>query len=479
MVSPAPLGLALGSIKQVTSLSGQGRVSPGNDKPDLVASEEVRKQLRDELVKLFALSVPAFVVQQLLLISTGWITHEPWKCAIFLLPIIAVSIGIFWWLFRKDNSLVLRRKGLVLFCLYCLFFTIAAETEVLSWRRKLIGYEEYTPSGFLGLSRFGDWRYGLFGEAPEARDLLVVTLPTVGRTREKVRYDIFRLIKMAAASDARGLALDLRLVEPSGIDPLLCEALRNSSAQSMPIFVGYGHRESPSGLVSREDLSPSLDKCVPAERLGHIAGYQEMDRRVRMIPIYLVGNGRLEALSLRIASFLTETPSKTLSRPENNLLQPLRPHGGLLIVPWGNLEGDKNFRDVLRDHFVFVGSSAKADRHDTPYRSVPGVVIHAWATQALRTGEWVLRVSPRWLFPGIWLLCYVLLVVWVQGASPRRLLGYTAVLSLIVIVGVALAATCKVWIDASYPLAAIWPLAGTLAIYRRWRAPVSPVSSAG
>lgn len=349
-------------------------------------------------------------------------------------------------------------------------FTVAAGTDVLSWRRNLLGYEEQIPRGFLGFNRLGDWRYKLFGNAPEARDFLVITVPTTGRTREAVRFDLSRLIRLAAG-EARGIVLDFKLIQSSLIDPLLCEALRDSVTQNLPIFLGYSHKELSRNVVVRETLPPGLRDCVPAERLGHISGYQEMDGRLRMIPVFLKGDSRLQALSLRAATFLVDSPKEGLALPEGGLLQPLQPRGELLIEPWLALEGKPNLRDYLRDHFVFVGSSATGDRHDTPYGPVQGVVIHAWATHALRTGFWVRRASSAWLFPGIWLLCYILIVLWVKGVGPRRLLVGAAMLSVVVMGGVAIAAACRLWIEASYPLAAIWPLACVLAFLRRRRTP--------
>lgn len=445
-------------------MSPPARSEPASD----TTSEEVRKKLREEIGKLLALAIPAFAVQQLLLIAARWVTDQPWRGAAILLPVVAVSIGTFWLLFRGDRTLLLRGGALILFCLYCVVFTVAAGTDVLSWRRNLLGYEEQIPRGFLGFNRLGDWRYRLFGKAPEARDFLVITVPTTGRTREAVRFDLVRLIRLAAG-EARGVALDFKFTQPSLIDPVLCAALQDSVAQHLPVFLGYGHKELSRNVVVRENLPPSLRDCIPAERLGHISGYQEMDGRVRMIPVFLKGDHQLQALSLRAASFLVGSPKKDLALPEEGLLQPLQPRGEILIEPWTGLEGKQNLRDYLRDHFVFVGSSATGDRHDTPFESVQGVVIHAWATHALRTGFWVRRASSAWSFPGIWLLCYILMVLWVKGAGPRRLLVGAAMLSLVVVGGVAIAAACRLWIEASYPLAAIWPLALVLAFFRRRR----------
>jgi hypothetical protein len=361
-----------------------------------------------------------------------------------------------------------------LFCLYCLFFTIAAETDVLTWRRNLLGYEEQTPHAFLGFNRLGDWRYSLFGKVRAAHDLLIVTVPTAGRSREAIRFDVIRLARMAV-DEARGMAIDLRLIQPSLLDPLLCDTLRNSATQRLPIFLGYGHKELSHDLVAREALPPGLQDCIPLENLGHIAGYEEEDGRVRMVPMFLKGDRQLQALSLRVASFLVGSVGN-LKLPENGLLQPLQPRGGILIEPLKSLEAKK---DILRDQFVLVGSSSPGDRHDTPYHSVQGVVIHAWAVQALRTGQWVRRISPFWSFPGIWLLCYVLIVVWVRGGGPRRLIIWATGLSFMVMGGVALAALCKVWIEASYPLAAIWPLACVLAFSRRSRKLLAAVEVRG
>jgi CHASE2 domain-containing sensor protein len=429
-------------------------------------SEEVRKKLRDEIGKLLVLAIPAFAIQQLLLMASRWITDQPWRGAILLLPVLAASVGLFWLLFRGDRSFLLRGGTLYLFGLYCLVFTIAAGTDLLSWRRDLLGYEEQTPRGFLGLNRLGDWRYRLFGNAPEAQDLLVITVPTTGRTREAVRFDLSRLIRIAAG-EARGIVLDFRFSEPSLTDPLLCAALQDSATQNLPIFLGYGHKVSFHDIVIRETLPLSLRDCIPMEHLGHIAGYQEMDGRVRMVPLFLKGDHQLRALSLRAASFLVGSPKEDLPLPYEGLLQPLQPRGALLIEPWPVLETRQDLRDILRDHFVFVGSSARGDRHDTPYGPVQGVVIHAWATHALRTGLWVRRVGPIWSFPGIWLLCYILIVLWVLGARPRRILLGATLLSFLVVSGVAIAAMFRIWIDAIYPITAIWPLACILAFFRR------------
>jgi hypothetical protein len=119
---------------------------------------------------------------------------------------------------------------------------------------------------------------------------------------------------------------------------------------------------------------------------------------------------------------------------------------------------------LFRDRFVLVGSDREGDVRATPWGWLPGVVIQAYAAHGLRSGHVVHRVDTRWLLPAIFALCWLLTLIQARGGGLRSLLLGAAILSVAVLASAAFAMRAGLlWIDASYPLVAIWGMVAVLA----------------
>ena len=388
----------------------------------------------------------------------GSFSENPWGVAAVLLPLA----GVVWYLGRplvRDRRLVLGGGFLTFFLCYCLFFAVAAGTDLLNGKRtRLAGYEDATPPNFLGLSRLGDWHYWLAPDAPAAHDLLIVTLPSFAGEQAMVPRRIHAgLIRTAIEREAKGLAFDYFLQGTSPVDGSLCFWLRKAAEAQLPVLFGYRLAEE-DGVLVRRPLPETLRRCIPEDNLASLTGYRESDGRVRMVPLYVQGDHSRKALSLKVAERL---PRRSEHLPEVELLQFTQPRDSISTLV-GPQISDAD-REKFRDRFVLVGSYRPGDRHVTPFGELEGVRIHAYAAQSLRAGHLIRRIGRAWIFPIIFALCYLLIVLQARSGGRRSLLAGAALLSLAVVICAALAMRIGlVWVDVSYPLTAVWGLSGLM-----------------
>jgi hypothetical protein len=117
----------------------------------------------------------------------------------------------------------------------------------------------------------------------------------------------------------------------------------------------------------------------------------------------------------------------------------------------------------MRDRFVIVGSERLGDVHPTPYGALPGVMIHAYAANALRTDHVIRRLQVQWVLPAILLVCYVLILLQSHGGLKPLLVGASLIAVAVVLSAVFAMRTRLLWIDVSYPLLAVGGLTAVLA----------------
>ena len=417
-----------------------------------------------DLVRLLLLGIPALVLNWFLLGNTPSAAGSSWQLAVVLVPLFAVCL-VLWRVLRRDRAVTLGWGFLGFFFAYCLFFSIATGADLLSGKRTLLsGYEEEVPRSLLGFNRMGDWHYLVAGEAPPVDDLIIITLPSLeGRLRGEVRQQFAFLIRKAVEQGARGVAFDYFMEQTSPADGLLVRILDLAAGKGVPVLFGYRQKEEGGALV-RQEIAESLAAAVPLNRQGHLAGYQEADGRVRMIPLELPGPERLPALSRQLAELMHGGP---LELPENRLLQFVRPTSG---VPVHEFAPDMDW-GLLRNRFVLVGTASPSDQATTAYGELQGVVLHAFAANSLQSGEYVRRFDSRHSFPLVFSMCYVLTVLYAKGWEGGRLSLVTASLVGLTIVGAALAMNLNlVWIDVSYPIAALVLFVAMLQVQQRLRA---------
>lgn len=413
--------------------------------------------LRREQWRLLLTSVPVLLAAYFVVGALGSFAERPWAAALLLLPVLVVVVVLGRPLVREQR-LLLGGGFLWFFVAYCLLFSIAAGTRVLEGRRVVLsGFEAETPSNVLGLNRLGDWHYLVARPAPPAPDLLVITLPSFeGVGAVEARRAQAALIGQAVEHQARGIAFDYYFADSSDADRILCFWIQRAESAGVPVIYGY-RVQDPEGVARREPLPAVLRDCLRTERLGALTGVLEADLRVRMVPTSHLGDPALRSFSFRVAELL----SRGVSLPDPGLVQFVTPAGGITVLRDSTGEPQAGH---MRDRFVIVGSHREGDVHDTPFGRLEGVLIHAFAAHALRTGTFIHRVDVRWILPVIFLLCYLLTLLQARGGGLRPLLAGSGLILVGIITSAALAMRAgRVWIDASYPILAVGALTGILA----------------
>lgn len=431
------------------------------------------------LARHLVLALPVFLAYWLLSGLVGSFLDNRLAVASVAVP-LGIACWVLWRLLARDCSVLLGGRFLVFLLAYCLLFAVLAGTDVLTWKRTLIGYEDQVPRNWLGRflpPRLADWHYRLARPAPPAPDLVVVTLPPrPDLERGLSRREFAFLVGQAAARRAKGIAFDYYLEGAAPVvDPFLCRAIEQAEAAGVPVFFGYRYEERAGTVVPRA-LSPILDGCLRPDRRGSLSAYAEVDGRIRMVPLFLRHNDQWPSLSLQIARALSGGEPE---HPPGDLVQFLPPAGGVTRFA-GLPRGDD--AALLAGAFVVVGTDAVSDRVDTPFGPHQGVEVLTWAAHALRTGRFVRPLPAPWTFPAIFALCYLLAAALARCGGWRRLLGLAAALSAAVLAVAALAMVlAAVWIDVSYPLAAMWGLVVLLGaaagVFRR-RAPAAAAAAA-
>lgn len=418
---------------------------------------DTRAALRREQVQVLLAAVPVLIAGYFLVGAVGTFAGRPWVVAMVLLPLIAVvwALGV---PLVRERRVLLGGGFLPFFVAYCLLFSVAAGTRILEVRREtVLGFESETPSNVLGLGRLGDWHYWFTRPAPPANDLLVITLPSfAGQEVAEARIVELNLVAQALNNHARGIAFDFNLDTESPVDGILCAQIQRAESASVPVILGYAVDEV-SGTVVRHRLAPKIAECVPEARLGTVIGLRQADKRVRMVPTSHLGDTALRSFSYRIASVLSR--GKTL--PPVGLAQfvePSRMPDTLSGAP------DSLHEELMRGRFVLVGSDRPADRYDTPFGTLSGVMIHALAAHALRGDYLIRRLDMGWMLLGVFVLCYVLTMVQARGVGAGVLWLSAGVMMASIFIAAALAMRVGlVWIDTSYPVLAVGVLAAILS----------------
>ena len=415
-----------------------------------------RAELRREQVRILLVAVPVLVTTYLLLGKLGAVSDAKLIVLVALLPLAAVLVALALPLVR-ERRLVLGGGFLWFFVVYCVFFSLAAGGRVLEGKRTVVvGFSGDTPSNVLGLNRLGDWHYAVAPRTPEGNDLLVITLPSfAGRRVEDARQAEIGLIRMAIAEHAKGIAFDYDMSDPSILDRSLCHWIQQAESASVPVVLGYV-LEMKNGRAHRRLPAATIAACVRNNRLGTLAGVREADGYVRMVPTSHEGNEQLRSFSYLIASVL----AGERKLPNVGLAQFVAPEGRIDTL--AGMPDDAAARSM--DHrFVIVGADRPDDVHLTPYGKLPGVLIHAYAANALRADRVIRRLDVQWMLPVILMLCYVLVLLQSYGGLRPLLIG-AALIAIAVVLSAAFAMRMRlVWIDVSYPLIAIAGLTSVLS----------------
>lgn len=429
---------------------------------------------REELIRLAVLGIPLALVNRGLAWVEGNLFGEPWEIVWFLVP-MAVVAWMLWRSARKGDEFRLGGAFLGFLGVYILIFAAAANARMLDVRQPVFtNLEDQQPRSWLFPNWTGDWRYKVaplqFSAVPE---LLLVTVPepTRDRTLEELRFEIQRLVSLAQANDAVGIAFDFYLTGDSAIDALLCDTVESAS---LPVIMGYGVIWS-QGIARETSLPEGLQGCFGAdERRAHLVVYRDADHIVRSLPLDFLGRSGQPALSLRIVALLDPDGGEAAVRERLGGLQVVQflppanaagrtgPYDSVTI---GALEADVA---LMKDRFVLVGEASERDTLLTPYGARAGLALHADAVHSLRAGHLVRR-TPWWASFGVIVVaCYLLAALARRGVPALKMLAVTAAIGVTVVAMAALAmALWSTWVDVAYPLVAVGLLLPLLLMFRR------------
>jgi len=426
--------------------------------------EGPRKKFWEYLI----LAVPIAIVNWLVTLLKDRFFSQGWHALFIVVPLSLFIIGWIAWRQRTGASPLMGKSYFVVLGIFVLIFSICAGTDILNYRRTLVGYEEAAPADFLGLSRWGDWHYWFARRSTPTADTAIVTMD-VPKTKVEGRYDVARLIRLAVLSGSKGIAFDFYFNENlnTDVDKLLCDAVTQAAEKKVPVLFGYGIRVVDNEPY-RVDVASNL-KCLPEANQGHLLGYAESDARIRSVPLYLknVRDSNMESLSLKASKLL----NSNINIPTNGLVQFVRPRVDLPRIRYhdlffGDVSLQNSERLKLKDKFLFVGELSPQDSFNTPYGTEPGIVIHSFAVHSLRQNYYFSR-TPWWASLGLIMVCCYL-VAFLFDRRVRKLRIALLCLSLSVLIFLfAIIATWLwlVWIDVVYSQAAIWPLFALFALF--------------
>lgn len=419
------------------------------------ASKQRIEGYANRIIDAAVLGIPVALINWGTSKVVGPLTAEPWRILIMIVPLAA---GAVWWWRSLAAGAEPRLRGRFLLFLICYLsaFTLAAGTDVLAWRRSLIGFDDASlPRHWIAPAGYGDWRYSIAPRPPREPSLLVVTMdPPVDQTIDGARFEIAQFISTAAAAGARGVALDFHFdAAPSDADAFFCLAVQTAS---IPVIVGFAV-ETLLGHPVRGPDPPALTDCLEEDLRGHLLGYREADGVVRNVPLRLANLSGAEALSLQIARVLT-APEDVSTIPPDGLLQYLEPDGTDEPVTFEALKDlePARLRALLANRFLLVGERSEEERFRTPYGPRLGVQVHAAAVQSLMAGQWLKRVPWWYGFLVIVVGCYMITALAAGGATRQRLITVAAAITIGIAAAAIAAARTGVWLEVVYVSMAVW-----------------------
>lgn len=270
------------------------------------------------------------------------------------------------------------------------------------------------------------------------------------------------LIDTLAASGTRAIGLDLLLTEPDpdpARDVALADAIRRAGNVVLPVaFLG-----APDGVREMLPAGPLRNVAT----LGHVDAELDADSILRAA--YLrAGPGAPTyphfALALletakeppRVPPATAVAPPRTERtrawlRDQRVLIRFAGAPGRIQRISFADLLRGNVAADSLRGKFVLIGATAigVGDAFATPVsgreRPMPGIEISANLLNALRAGDTLHAVSPRWIGAAAALFAFGLLLA-MQRLRPRSALAVSAVAALAAAPASLIALAGGIWI---------------------------------
>ena len=458
--------------------------SPAGEKDEgqkrIAASAERLQRLKERLLDTAILGLPIALINLVHTKIIGDLTSAPWHILWFIAP-LAVAAWVLWSQLRRQGTIRVRGAMLPFLVCYLSVFTLASGSDLLVWRRQTVALDEAAlPRNWLAPAGWGDWRYRFVRHPPEIDSpLVVVTMEKPGpdATRNAVRFELARLIRIASASGAKGVAFDFYFGrEPSDVDAFLCRVVADAG---ITVMAGERVSQGRHGDLRAESYPDSISPCFPPDHRGHLIAFRDADGVIRQVALRLA-DASSTSLSAQVASQL----GWDRARLKGEVFQFVEPARGIRPVSYEDFRdyGKDELTRKLRGRFILVGERSQAETFQTPFGKRLGVEVHAAAIWSLVTGSWIVR-PPWWSSLLIVVVaCYLMAMLAAEGASSRKLLLVTVATSAFVVVASVVAIRLLlVWLDVIYPLVAVWVFLGLLLTLRRKlgiRPPAHPAASA-
>jgi hypothetical protein len=438
---------------------------------------------REKVIEAAILAVPLSLIAA----TQSWINTrllaEPWRILWVLVPLAAIT-WLTWRTLVRAKRRDLDWRWFVLLALFCSVFALAGASDLLVWKRapRSGGYYDQLHEqtrGWLAPVWLGDWRYSLVRRAPSQLSGVVLILEedAAGIAKEALRVRDRRLIELARIGGARGVAFDVAYEGRTRVDSIYCAAVERAKHErsGFRVLSAYDLTPSPGDLLPRRPPMPQSTPvlpCLPASEQGHAMGLAEGDGIVRSIPLQWEREDA-PAFSVRVAEALRG--SAKLSLPEGQLLRFIPPSDEPPIIAGRRLEDIERSPAQLDGYFLVVGEQSPADTFKTPFGSLPGAVVHAYAVHSLLSGVSIRRPAAVWSAFVVFAGCYVLTLFAAKRVRPLRLAAVACVLTAIIVFFAAAAIYFwRVWLDVIYAVAAVWLLLPVLIVAGRVLSPASP-----
>jgi adenylate cyclase len=368
------------------------------------------------------------------------------------------------------------------------------------------------------------WRFQLRGSlpAPPPAVILAIDDQTITKLGQlPVRHgQLAAAIKKLAAAGAAAIGIDLLILDPeqpsNGLQPsagdqALVEALRGTDRSVLALAFDLTPAATPADAAKRiaEDAAfrivtrpsgPVRDEVLRgsgmrapfsplpgAARLGHVNMPVEGDGTLRYMPVAIAfGDRYLPAFPIELTRrYLGLAPGDvTLGlggqlilgdhelRLDGQLRLPINYYGPPGTIPTRSLIDllqDRVPASAIADHVVLVGTTALGlgDNFVTPFsQTMPGVEVLATITDNLLTGQTLRRAGLRgWDLAAILILglaAFTLARLPLPFAAAVAAIGLPALWSVVAMI----AFRHDLWLDVSFPTAAILLNAGGVAALR-------------
>ena len=273
-----------------------------------------------------------------------------------------------------------------------------------------------------------------------------------------------RMIDRLHEAGASAIGIALLFSEPDTSHPASDAALAAAIARQGHVVLAVAPAEQPNGRIAAAPLLPTLvlagSKTPP--RLGHVDVEMDLDGQSRSIYL-MAGNGQADTPAIALAVLRQAVPDPLWDRllPVDTATRPsatwMREHEVLLprvralpTLSFASALQSPQALDMVRGRAVFIGITASglggelatplAGNHST----LPSVMFHAQAFEALRNQDWIERTpAPLALLFALLAVSCLALVPVLQG---RRLMWAGGLLALPLLISAGVLLATRTWL---------------------------------